>query len=340
MKINVNPSLQWGAVFQVPAAVVDKYLKIASPEQIKALLWVLRHASDSPELSELCAVLKCEEGDGRDYLKFWEELGILLCDDAYNQRPSPPSLKSADAKNTKTPQKPPLEPIPLINPTSEQILARANESPEIAFLFNESQKKLGRTVGYDTQCVLLMLHDQYGLPVEVILMIIEYCVSVNKASVAYISAVGRDWAEKEIDSIEKADEQVEILRRCNGIWKEFAAMAGISNPRPTSVQSEYLRTWTYELSFSVDMIFLAYEEMANHCAKLSFAYINKVLTNWYDSGLKTPSDVAEAAKKRSEKKSSSKREKSANKNDASYDIEEYKRSTIQDPIVYKKRNKK
>ncbi|NLO46334.1 MAG: DnaD domain protein [Clostridiales bacterium] len=339
MNLKINPSLQWGAVFQVPACVVDKHLKIASPEQIKVLLWVLRHASDSPKLADICAALKCEEGDAEDCLKFWAQRGIFLYEDAESDKPLQPKSDAAGERSRQAAKNPPLEPIPLVSPTSEQILARTKESSEIAFLFNESQKKLGRTIGYDTQCVLLMIHDQYGLPVEVILMIIEYCVSINKISIAYISAVGKDWAEKEIDTIEKADEQIEMLRRCNGIWKKFAALAGISNPRPTSVQSEYIRTWTYELSFDVDMIFLAYEEMANHCTRLSFAYMNKILKNWHSEGIKTHSEVAEASKKRLEKRSRSAAKKSDSKSNASYDIEEYKRSTIHDPIVYKKKKK-
>ena len=35
------------------------------------------------------------------------------------------------------------------------------------------------------------------------------------------------------------------------------------------------------------MIILAYDEMANHTGKLSFAYIDKILMNWHKKGIKT-----------------------------------------------------
>ncbi|MBR2075705.1 MAG: DnaD domain protein, partial [Fibrobacter sp.] len=35
------------------------------------------------------------------------------------------------------------------------------------------------------------------------------------------------------------------------------------------------------------MIYLAYEEMANHTDKISFPYMNKVLANWHEAGIKT-----------------------------------------------------
>lgn len=88
-------------------------------------------------------------------------------------------------------------------PTAAEIAQRAEESADIKFLLLETQNKLGRTIGYDGQCTLLMMHDTYGIPVEVILMIIEYAVSIGKSSFHYIASIGKDWGEREIDTIEK-----------------------------------------------------------------------------------------------------------------------------------------
>ena len=104
------------------------------------------------------------------------------------------------------------------------------ESPEIGFLFNEAQAKLGKTIGYDGQCTLLLLHDHYGLPTEVSFMMIDYCVSIGKSNYAYLEAVGKDWGTREIDTLEKAAEQISILKSANTVWKEFSQYAGITNP--------------------------------------------------------------------------------------------------------------
>ena len=104
------------------------------------------------------------------------------------------------------PEKTVLAPIPLSKPTSDQIACRLMEEPALRLLYAEAQQKLGRTIGYDGQSTLLMIHDQYGLPVEVILMILEYAASQGKTSMAYIAKMGRDWGEREIDTLEKAEE--------------------------------------------------------------------------------------------------------------------------------------
>jgi DnaD/phage-associated family protein len=244
--------------------------------------------------------------------------------------------ETAPPEDDKKQEQKTLPAIPVTKPSYVQILARAKESPEIGFLFNEAQIKLGRTIGYEAQCALLMMHDQYGLPVEVILMVLEYAFSVNKVAYSYIASIGRDWGEKEIDTIEKADAQITSLRTVNSLWKRFSSMAGLTNPRPTSAQVPYIRSWGMEMGFDAEMIYLGYEQMANHCQRLSLAYIDKVLKTWYNAGIKTPEDVEKANKTRGEQKAN---EKAKTNVDASYGLDDFKHSSLHDPIVYEKRKK-
>jgi DnaD/phage-associated family protein len=181
-----------------------------------------------------------------------------------------------------------------------------------------------------------MIHDFYGLPVEVLLMLIEYCVSIGKNSLSYISKAAKTWSEKEIDSIEKADEQIHILRRCDNTWKRLCELTGISTPRPTASQSNYLSHWTNELKFDIDMIYLAYEEMANHTDKISFPYMNKVLQNWYDAGIKSAADIEEAKQQRTAEKAKPAKQKKPSGYEASYDIDEFNRRSDTSPLIYKR----
>ena len=321
--------MQWGAVFSVPAVVADKYMKLASAEQLRTLLWVLRHAAEQPTIEEAAKALRCSEENVREYVAFWQQNEVLQTD-----AQTVPTLKKT-VQQEKQPEKPTLPDLPENKPTAAEIVTRVKESPELEFLFGEAQKKFARTIGYDGQCTLLLMHDRYGLPVEVILMIIEYCAQVRKTSNAYIAAMGKSWAQEEIDTIEKAEEKIGELHRCGKLWKELASMAGLTAPNPTAVQSEYLRAWSTELGYGADMIFLAYEEMANHCHKLSFGYMNKVLRNWHDKGLKTAQDVAEDNRRFREKRAAD-----VDKPPASYDINEMEQKLLYGPIVYKKNDRR
>lgn len=334
MEFSINPQMMFGLSFSVPAVVTDKHLKLAGAAQIKVLLWLLRHAAENPTTDELCKALNMKRADAIDAMQYWVECGIVL---EKGKAPAPaeePAYAAPVKENTPIEHKPE---IAHTRPTAEQVLKRTKESPEIQFLFNEAQKKLGKTIGYDSQSTLLMIHDFYGLPVEVLLMLIEYCVSIGKNSLGYISKAAKTWSEKEIDSIEKADEQIHLLKRCDGTWKKLCELTGISTPRPTASQSSFLAHWTNELKFDIDMIYLAYEEMANHTDKISFPYMNKVLENWHDQGITCAAQAEEAGRQRTEKKQKPAAKKKQQGYEASYDIDEFDRRSQTAPLVYKKK---
>ncbi len=324
MNYMINPQAAFGLSFSVPVSVTDKHLKLAGSAQLKALLWLLRHAAEQPTTEQLGKALNMTPADANDAMQYWLEVGLVI-----EQGQTTPAVKPAEPVRTVH------APIAETRPTAEQIAKRGSESAEIAFLFNEAQKKLGRTIGYDSQSTLLMIHDTYGLPVEVILMLIEYCVSIGKPGINYIAATARNWSEKEIDSIEKADEKIKSLRQCEKLWKELCELTGIATPRPTAVQSEFLHKWSHTFGYAMDMIFLAYEEMANHTDKISFAYMNKVLENWHEAGVRSPQDVDRLRQEKAAAKAKPK--KPPESHAPSYDLDAFMQHSAQDPIVYKKK---
>ncbi len=300
-----------GSMFAVPTQVVDSYIKFASASQLKTLLWICRHISEPIDAAKISKEIGYSAGDVEDALTVIAGWGILVSTDSSAAAPVAVEEPKA-AEPTKH-----FEEIFASKPSSEQIMARCKEDPEIPAMFSDIEKMLGKTLGYDSRSILLMMHDHYGLPIEVIYMLVDYCRSVGKSGFSYISKVGRTWGEREIDTIEKADEQIKILNSCNKLWKEFAEMAGIQNPRPSSSQSAYLRTWSVEMKFNVEMIYLAYEEMLNHSSRISFPYMNKILANWHSKGIKTPDDIEK------EKEEYRRKKAPAAKTTASYDINEF-----------------
>lgn len=333
MSYTVNPRA-WGAVFPVPSDVVDKHIRIAGSTQLKVLLWLLRNVSQAPDSDTIAKGLKLDRNETEDALQYWIDAGILVRDGAVETAGEQVAPK-VDSKPSEPLCSPAKKEITYIKPNVRQIIDRMNEDDGIRFMFSEAQSLLSKTIGHDGQSTLLMLHDSFGLPVEVILMLVGYCVSIGKSSFVYISKVGRDWGEKEIDSIEKADEQITKLRTGNKLWNELRQLAGIATPNPTKVQLNYLDCWKNELNYDIEMIFLAYEEMANNCSKISFPYIDKVLKNWHKDGFKTPDDVENAKIQR--KATGNNAAPKSGKREVSYDKDEFMRRALNDPLIYKKR---
>lgn len=340
MSYSVNPSA-FKSIFAVPTEIIDKHIRLANEHQLKVLLWILRTSPDNPDIDKMCDALKINKNDVYDYLQYWVLTGVLKTDDKTEASPMPASENKEETVPAKKVTAAPKSEAPVSpsKPSSAEIVARLDESPEIGHLFNETQIKLGRTIGYDGQCTLLLIHDHYGLPTEVIFMMIDYCVSIGKTNYGYIEAVGKDWGTREIDTLDKAAEQISILRNTNSLWKDFASYAGITNPRPTIKQTDYFRRWSNELKFGIEMIILAYEEAANYTTKLSYSYMDRVLTNWKAKGYKTPADVEKGKEDQNNAPKNYPGTKAAKSSAASYDLNKFEERSLHRELKYERKKK-
>ncbi|MBR2869213.1 MAG: DnaD domain protein [Clostridia bacterium] len=347
MSYSVNPTV-FRSIFAVPTSIVDDHIRVANAEQLKVLLWILRNSPENPDIEKMCEDIKIDIADAPDYLDYWKLTGILQSNGETPKFTSPPKTASpkkdvnstavTEAEDNKELTRP-------SKPSSYEIATRIEESPEIGHLFQEAQAKLGKTVGYEGQCTLLLLHDHYGLPTEVLFMLIDYCVSVGKVNYSYIQTVGKDWGLREIDTLEKAAEQITELKNVNSLWKSFAAATGISNPRPTNSQIPFLKKWINDMKFSLDMIVLAYEEMANHTGKLNFKYIDRILTTWYEKKWTTPEKLENGLAQERLNSGPKPAKTSKSKNSLleispSYDLDKFEQQSIHGELKYDRKKKK
>lgn len=338
MQYQINP-VSYQSVFAVPADVVDKYLRFAGAAQLKILLWALRNCPGGFDVDAAAQALKLSRMDITDAVQYWVEAGIILrtgeesTDVGRQYALAPATGSEPEAVQQKT-----VQPLAPAKPLSEDIVRRTQEAPEIAFLFRQAQKKLGRTIGYDSQAKLLMMHDQYGLPVEVVLMIVEYCVSRGKGSIHYIEKMAMNWAEREIDTIESAEREIDYLNRTNTVWSSLRALTGQGNPYPTQQQQQFLNEWTQQLGFNVEMIYFAYEKTVDKIGKTSFAYMNKILQSWSQEGLRTRAQVEQAdAERRSQAVPPAKSKKvEASGFGISYDLDRFEKKAAKPPVYHKK----
>lgn len=281
----------WNAMFAIPTGIADDHLKKVSGQQLKVILYLLRHNGDALSATQLAEGVGLSEADAKDAMQYWIAEGYV-----YEEGTTPkPMNVSATAPILPATQKVLVE-VPDVLPTHEQIASRTLEDPIIAGLFNEVQLKLGKTIGYDTQAKLLMMIDAYGLPPEVILTIVEYAVAHEKTAISYICKVGKNWAENGIDSLEKAEERLKQLDATEKMWKEFTSNFSVDPPKYTDKRCALLRKWRQDYKQSNELICYAYEEMINNINKVQFNYLDKILESWHTQGLTTPRKVIDAKK--------------------------------------------
>ena len=70
----------WSAVFAVPNALVDRYIKEADGDQLKVMLWLLRHNGRPYAAEDLAAALGITPQRVDTALGFWMKRFIRFCE--------------------------------------------------------------------------------------------------------------------------------------------------------------------------------------------------------------------------------------------------------------------
>lgn len=329
----------WNAVFAVPCALVDRHIKLAGKEQLQTILWVLRHAGEPFRPEQLAKALGISLDSALESLEYWTDRGLLaeqdgaLCPVPQTETEKKfPVIKEAaapKAKDALAEDAPAQEPAPslpelppkkrLAKPDAAYLAARFKESEAIRSLLQEAEAVLGILSPAMTS-VLLASCDDYGLPVEVVVMLVHYAKEVGKTGAAYIDSVARDWAASGVFTLEAAEAKLQELSKKRLAWGKVSAAAGLNKRAPTKKEEEAAYRWVYEWQFSPDMLSAAYERCADNTGKFSAAYMNRVLERWQKDGVKNLDRLAQEEQRK-------KREKEHN---TSYDIEEVERMSFFD----------
>ncbi len=311
----------WGTMFGVPCIVADNFLKLATGEQIKVLLYLLRCSGRSVSAEEISLAAGVSIQQAEDAVLFWQQANVLTTDMAVPQQSS---IMTAPTESA--PQEQPVQQTaaPAViehqparqkqNLTPSEISEIIKGSSDIAELVKAAECTMGN-LNYTMQNSLIWMHNYLGLKKEVILTLLVYCQSIEKTNSAYIEKIAWSWSEKDINTLSIAQEEVERLTNSHNFVSKIMNAFEMKR-RPTTKQLEMIEQWRSE-GFSVELIHLAYEKTIENIDKLNFDYLNKILLSWKESGYATVADVQNA------ETDFRRRRKNEQKSD-DFDMEKYK----------------
>ena len=194
------------------------------------------------------------------------------------------------------------------------------ESEEIRFLMQEAQATFGKTISPAMAATLLAMCDDYGLPVEVVVMLLHYAKDVGKTGTAYLDSVARDWAESGVFTLEAAEKKLQELEEHRQAWAKVQSAAGLPRRAPSRKEEDAAYRWVYQWKFTGEMLRAAYERCVDNTGKFNISYINKILEGWHKQGARNLQEVeALEAKKKEEREQST-----------SYDIDQLEKMSFFD----------
>ena len=323
VKINLGA---WRSVFAVPSKIVDEGLKFADGVKLKVLLYVLRNSDSELDLNEISKATGVNVTDIPEALDYWVSREVLQKNDS--EYAPVDSKKEIKSENNSVEEIKSVETISKdVEDQKQRLVVTKPQKPDYVFtsqrlavdedlkiLVGEAQTMLGKTLSNSDIATLLMLKDTCGLRLDVILMLIQYCVSIDKGNMRTVEKIGISWADAGINSVEAADNRIAQANHSSKCFSIVSSVFGLKNVgSPTKKQLEYTTKWVGEWKFSPEMLREASERCVDSKGELKFNYIDGILKKWDAQGIKNMDDL---------KASESKPMQPAGRKKTSYDINE------------------
>ena len=281
---------------------IDHYMAKANGEYVKVYLLLLRHlnAQDSSlTISNLADCLECTEKDILRALKHWSKVGLLkidyddegtICGLAIGQsstataKTNPTTTQSVVVANPET-----LNTTEVTKSQKRTTRSMSKTPAKLRQLYFVAEQYMGKPLSVTEIQKINYFYDVLNFSTDLIEYLIEYCVETGHKSMHYIESVALAWADNNITTVAEAKENSSLYHK-----HYFAVLKalGISGRNPAPVEVNYIRKWTDEFGFTLDIILEACNRTISNTAKPDFKYTDSILTNWASKGVKHMEDIA------------------------------------------------
>ena len=175
------------------------------------------------------------------------------------------------------------------------------------------------------------LYSQLGLGREYILTLASFISARKRITAKSLLDQAERLVEKNIDNVELLEKYIEDVTSTSALEHEIRSMFGIYNRQLSKTEKEHIKRWNEEFSYGIDIIGEAFDIMVGSINKVSFAYINKILTVWHENGVTTVEGAREYREKAEMAKSERRTSKAPRKKSA--EVAEYADFSSDDALM-------
>ena len=130
---------------------------------------------------------------------------------------------------------------------------------------------------------------KYGFDEQVMIALFDYCYKRSALHRNYVQTVAEAWASNKVKTWNDLDNYYSNQESLNKIKKSIAKKLGKYNGL-TQYEQAYIENWVSNFGYDMDIIEIALKR-TTFKQNPTFEYINNIITNWHERGLKTPEQV-------------------------------------------------
>lgn len=133
------------------------------------------------------------------------------------------------------------------------------------------------------------LFNQYNFDEDVMISLFQYCYNRDALNRKYIAQVAANWAKRNITTHIELEKYMEIFQKTKDLSYQIAKVLRLHRSL-TVYEEEFVDIWANQYGYGMDIIELALQKTSGK-SNLNFRYIHRILTDWYNEGLKTKEAV-------------------------------------------------
>jgi DnaD/phage-associated family protein len=176
------------------------------------------------------------------------------------------------------------------------------QDPNISELFFIIETYLKHPMASTDINTVLYWYDELHFSTELIVYLVEYCISEGHSSMHYMDKVALRWSEDHITNVTQAKENAaERSKYYYGVMKAM----GITGRRLVDAEVALIRKWTGDYGFDMSLIQEACSRTIAATGQPNFKYADSILTNWNKGQVHSLEDVKQLDAEFSKKKAAS-----------------------------------
>lgn len=182
---------------------------------------------------------------------------------------------------------------------------------------------------------IILWFEKYNFSNEAMLGIFSHCFSDEVKPIAYVETVVKSMADKGVITIHDLSKQIVNYDKKSKIIKFVKTELNLHKAL-TKPQERIVEKWIFDYNYDKEQIKLVIDKTIN-AQNVGFNYLDKIITEWYQQGLKTAEEILKYEKENKEKLEEKKKEKNNRKstnNIASNNIENREQRKYEDFQVF------
>ena len=281
MKLEQNDKAMLFSVTNIPDIFFTEYLGNISGDYVKIYLYLvfLAKYNRDVKINDLSKKLSIPVNVISEGIKFLEKSGLIL---RKNEGYLIVDLQELVLNNLYSPK---------IQTTQEKIEENSKNKERIKLIEYINNRYFQGVMGPTWYNDIDLWFRKYGFDEQVMINLFDYCFNKSALHKNYVQAVAEAWGLNKIKNLDDLENyytnQEKLITIKKSIAKKLGKRSGL-----TQYEEAYIEKWVSEYNYNLDIIEIALKRTTFR-ANASFEYINNIIMDWHDSGLKTPDQINE-----------------------------------------------